>query len=229
MDNINNTQAPEPKENNKKIIIIASIAIAVLVALFVILGVSLGWFGGKGASKDDSKKGQIPATINIEETKGSEAKTKKIDISVRDVKFGDKIKKVKKFEKTQEDTLASPSQASTKDGYTYLTYTFSPKAKFFGVKPTKAPSGALLQYVFKDKKLFDIRIQFGDLKKSEIDKLSKNLRDKYGKPTFTIKYSNDSWRDTWRTAAKNPDKQTILALNYSPQGGTVISYESVGR
>ena len=86
------------------------------------------------------------------------------------------------------------------------------------------PNGILLS-----KKLFDIRIQFGDLKKSEIDKLSKNLRDKYGKPTFTIKYSNDSWRDTWRTAAKNPDKQTILALNYSPQGGTVISYESVGR
>ena len=49
MDNINNTQAPEPKENNKKIIIIASIAIAVLVALFVILGLSLGWFVGKGS------------------------------------------------------------------------------------------------------------------------------------------------------------------------------------
>ncbi len=229
MDNINNTQAPEPKESNKQLIIIASVVIAILVAAFVILGISLGWFGGKGASKDDSKKGQIPATINVEETKGNEGKTKKLNISVRDVKFGDKIKKVKKFEKTQEDTLDNPSQATTKDGYTYLTYTYSPKAKFFGVKPAKAPSGALLQYVFKDKKLFDIRIQFGDIKKAEQDKLSKKLRNKYGKPTFTIKYSNDSWRDSWRTAAKKTDKQTILALNYSPQGGTVLSYESVGR
>lgn len=229
MDNVNNTQTPEPKESNKKIIIIASVAIAVLVAAFVILGVSFGWFGGKGASKDDSKKGQIPATINVVETKGAENKTKKLNISVRDVKFGDKIKKVKAFEKKQDDTLNSPSQASTKDGYTYLTYTYSPKAKFFGVKPAKSPAGSLLQYVFKNKKLFDIRIQFGDIKKADIDKLSKTLRDKYGKPTFTIKYSNDSWRDTWRTAAKNVDKETILALNYSPYGGTVLSYESVGR
>ncbi|MBP5772626.1 MAG: hypothetical protein J6W35_00910 [Eubacterium sp.] len=229
MDNNNNTQAPEPKENNKPIIIIASVVIAAVVIAFVVLGLTLGWFGGKGASKKDTKEGQIPATINVVETKGVEGKTTKVKISVRDVKFGDKVKKVKKFEKTQEDTLDNPSEASTKDGYTYLTYTYSPKAKFFGVKPSKAPSGALLQYVFKKKKLFDIRIQFGDIKKAEQEKLSKNLRDKYGKPTFTIKYSNDSWRDSWRTAAKDPKKQTILALNYSPHGGTVLSYESVGR
>ena len=135
MDNINNTQAPEPKESNKKIIIIASIAIAVLVALFVILGLSLGWFGGKGSSNDGGKKGQIPATINVVETKGSEGATKKVKIKVRDVKFGDKLKAVKAFEKKQEDTLATPSEASTKDGYTYLTYQFSPKAEFFGIKP----------------------------------------------------------------------------------------------
>ena len=83
MDKNNNTQAPEPKESNKKIIIIASIAIAALVALFVILGLSLGWFGGKGSSNDGGKKGQIPATINVVETKGSEGATKKVKITTR--------------------------------------------------------------------------------------------------------------------------------------------------
>ncbi|HAR91556.1 MAG TPA: hypothetical protein DCR28_00420 [Eubacterium sp.] len=229
MDNINNTQAPEPKESNKKIIIIASIAIAVLVALFVILGLSLGWFGGKGSSNDDGKKGQIPATINVVETKGSEGATKKVKIKVRDVKFGDKLKAVKAFEKKQEDTLASPSEASTKDGYTYLTYQFSPKAEFFGIKPSTKNGSALLQYVFKKKKLFDIRIQFGDISKKQLTKLQKKLTDKYGKPTFSSEWSNDSWKDAWRTASKDPKKQTLLELNYSPQGGTVISYQSVDR
>lgn len=229
MNNINNTQAPEPKKNNKTLIpIIAGAVAVVLIAVVVIVAIVLS--GKKGSSKDDAaKKGQIPATINVENKTGSETKTKKIKISVRDVKFGDKIKEIKKFEKKQEDTLSNPSQASTKDGYTYLTYTFSPKAKFFGVKPAAATSGALLQYVFKDKKMFDIRIQLGDIKKAAQKKVSKYLKKKYGKPTFSISYSNDSWQDSWRTYAKKSDKQTILQLNYSPYSGTVVSYESVGR
>ena len=123
MDNVNNTQAPEPKESNKKIIIISTVVIVALVAAFVIVGLSLGWFGNKTAEKKNS--GTIPPQISVLETKGSEDATKKIDISVRDVKFGDTIKKIKAFEKKQEDTMGHPSEATVKkDGITYLTYNF---------------------------------------------------------------------------------------------------------
>ena len=228
MDNINNTQPTEPKENNKKLVIISSIVILALVAVFVIVGVTLGWFGGK---KTSEKKATTAApTISVLESKGSETKTKKIKIKVRDVKFGDSVKKVKKYEKKQEDTQDNPSQASSKDGYTYVTYLFTPKkAEFFGVEPAKSASGALLQYVFKDKKLFDIRIQFGDVSKKDQVKLKKNLIAKFGKPTFSMKYSNKATRDSWRTAAKNPNNQTVLSLNYSPTSGEVVDYMSVKR
>ena len=232
MDNINNTQPnnnAEPKENNKLLIIIASIAIAVFVALFVILGLFVfNWFGGKESAQKNTP-GQA-ATIKVVNTKGNEQDTRKIKINVRDVKFGTKIKQVKKYENKQKDTLSNPSQASTKDGYTYLTYNYDPKtAKFFGVKPADARTGALLQYVFKDKKVFDIRIQLGAISDKDRAKLKKNIIKKYSKPTYSIKYSNDSTRDTWRTSAKKLDGQTILSLNYSPNSGTIIDYESFKR
>ena len=227
MDNIN-TQAPEPKENNKKLIIISSVVIAALVAVFVILGLSLNWFGGKSAS--EKKTTQQVQTIAVVKTKGSEADTVKTKISVRDVKFGDSVKKVKKFEKTQKDTLNNPSEASSKDGYTYVTYLFNPKtAEFYGVKPADATTGSMLQYVFKDKKLFNVRIQYGSIKAKDRSKIKKALSKKYGKPTYSIEYSNKSTKDNWKTAAKNIDKQTLLSLNYSPNSGVIVSYESFKR
>ena len=230
-NNMNNMQTPEPKKKNNSILIpiIAGAVAVFLIAVVVILAIIFGVKKDSAQNATSLKKGQIPATIEVVKSNGSESKTTKAKISVRDVKFGDKIKSVKKFEKTQEDTLDNPSQASTKDGYTYLTYTYSTKAKFFGVKPANPNAGSLLQYVFKDKKLFDIRIQLGDLKKADLKKVSKYLNKKYGKPTHSITYSNKSWQDSWRTYAKNPEKQTLLQLNYSPYGGTVVSYESVKR
>ena len=226
MDNMNNTQ---PKENNKMIVIIASIAIAVFVAAFVVLGLFVfNWFGTNKSSKD-ANTNQAP-TIVIKQTKGSEAKTKKLDINIRDIKFGTSIKKIKKYEKKQKDTIDNPSEASTKDGYTYLTYMYKPgKAKFFGVEPSDAKTGALLQYVFKDKKVFDLRIQFGDISKKDRAKIEKNLIKKYGKPTYFIKYSNGSTRSNWKTSAKKLENQTILSLNYSPNSGTTVDYESFKR
>lgn len=230
MDN-KNIQNPEPKENNKPIIVIASIAIVLLVGVFVLLGLSFGWFNGK---KSDSAKtttvqpGQIAPNIKVLETKGSEDATKKIKISVRDVKFGDTIKKVKAFEKTQEDTLNHPSEAKVKkDGITYLTYIFSPKAEFYGVKPGK--QGALLQYVFKDKRLFDMHVQFGDISKKDQKKIRTALKNKYGKPTFYEKKEGDIWRELWRSSNKDINKQTNLRLSYSPASGMIVSYESIGR
>ncbi len=228
MDNMNNTQTSEPKENNKKLIIISSIVIVALIAVFVVLGFSLNWFGGKkDASKTEDK---TAPTIAVLETKGAESKTTKVKIKVRDVKFGDKVKEVKKFEKKQDDTLDGPSEASTKDGYTYLTYNFNTKnAKFYGVKPKDAASAGLLQYVFKKKKLFDIRIQFGDISPKERAKVEKTVKKKFGKPTFFMKYSDKSYFYRWRTDEKDPDKQTILSLNYAPNSGMSIDYQSVKR
>lgn len=227
MDNMNNTQTQEPKENNKKLIIIASIAIVVLVAAFVIVGISLNWFGGKKAS---DKQAKTAPTIKVLETKGSEAKTTKAKISVRDVKFGEKLKDVKKFEDGQKDTLKTPSEAKTKDGYTYLTYQFDPeKAEFYGVKTAPSTSGSLLQYVFYKKKLFDIRVQYGDIGSKDKAKAKKNIISKYGKPTFSITYSNDSTKDSWRTDAKTPDKQTVFSFNYSPNSGVIIDHMSASR
>ncbi len=227
MDNINNTQTPEPKENNKKIIIIAAIAIVVLIAAFVVLGITLKWFGG---NKSDSKTSVTAPTISVVETKGSEGKTAKIKVSVRDVKFGDTIKEVKKFEKKQDDTLDGLSEGSTKDGYTYLTYQFNTKnAKIFGVKPAESTKGSLLQYVFYKKKLFDIRLQYGDIGSKKQAKVKKAMIKKYGKPTHSIVYSNKSAKDNWRTYAKDPAKQAVLSFNYSPNSGVIIDYMSVSR
>lgn len=229
MDNTNNTQVTEPKENNKKLIIISTIAIVVFVALFVVLGLFVfHWFGGnKTAEKATNKQA---ATIAIVKTKGNEAASKKLKINVRDIKFGTSIKDIKKFEDKQNDTIANPSEASTKDGYTYLTYLFNPKkAKFYGVKPADSKTGALLQYVFKKKKVFDVRIQLGSISKEDRDKIEKTLIKKYGKPTYSIEYSNKATRMSWKTSAKSLDKQTLLTLNYSPNSGTIISYESFKR
>ena len=227
MENTNNTQ---PKENNKLLIIIATAAIVVFVALFVVLGLFVfNWFGGSKTTQNASTNNQAP-TIVIKDSKGSDSDTKKLKINIRDVKFGTSLKKVKKYEKARKDTLDNPSEASTKDGYTYLTYMYTPNmAKFFGVKPAESKTGALLQYVFKDKKVFDIRIQFGDISKKDRAKIKKDLVKKYGKPTYSIKYSNGSTRDNWKTSAKSVDKQTILSLNYSPNSGTIVDYESFGR
>lgn len=232
MDNMN-TQQPVNKENNKLIIIIAACVIAALVAVFVIVGVSSGWFGVKNGNNkvaESTKSGQIPKEIKVVKTTGSDSATKKLDVSIRDIKFGSSIKKVKAFEKKQDDTINSASQSDeTKDGYTYLTYTFTDKAKIFGVRTADSQHGSLLQYVFKDKKLFDIRIQYGDIKAASQKKVRKALKDKYGKPTSYIKYSNGSFRDSWRTSAKKVDNETILAYNYSPEMGVVVTHEKVGR
>ena len=227
MDNINNTQEPEVKENNKKLIIISSIAIVALVAVFVILGLSLNWFGSK---KDDTKATSAVPVVKVVKTKGSDGDTRKMKISIRDVKFGDSLKKVKKFEKSQKDTQDNPSEATSKDGYTYLTYLFAPKkAKFFGVSPAPSNTGSLLQYVFKDKKLFDIRVQYGDIGSKDLAKIKDNITKKYGKPTYSIKYSNKSTKDNWRTANKEVSKQTILSLNYSPSSNVIVDYETLSR
>lgn len=228
MDNTNNVQTPEPKENNKKLIIISSVLIVALVAVFVVLGLSLNWFGG---NKDSAKKTTaVVPTIKVVDTKGSEGKTTKIKVKIRDVKFGDSVKKVKKYEKSQKDTQNKPSEASSNDGYTYVTYTFNPKkAEFFGVKPAPAASGSLLQYVFKDKKLFDIRIQYGDIGSKERTKIKNAMVKQYGKPTYSLKYSNKSTKDDWRTAAKDPSKQTVLSLNYSPNSSVIVDYISMDR
>lgn len=229
MDNMNNVQEPKSKENNKMLIIVSSAILVVVVAIFVGLGFTFGWFGGSNKQSAEKKTSPAP-TIKVVKTKGAEGKTTKVKISVRDVKFGDKIKEIKRFEKTQKDTLDNPTEASTKDGYTYLTYLFNTKnAEFYGVKPTDSTRGSLLQYVFYKKKLFDIRLQYGDISSKDRDKIQKNVNKKYGKPTYGVVYSNKSTRDMWRTYAKNPSKQTILSLNYSPNSGMIVDYESVTR
>ncbi len=222
----NNTQTPEVKDNNKKLVIIASVVIVALIAIFVIAGFSLNWFGG--SSKKDGDKPTV-AAIKVVKTNGSDTATTKTKIKIRKPKFGDSVKKVKKYEKKQKDTKKPSSDASSSDGYTYVTYQYTPKAEFYGVKPADASTGSLLQYVFKDKKLFDVRIQFGKISDSDRTKLLNTLTKKFGKPTYSLKYSDGSTRDTWRTAATKKDAETVLALNYSPNSGVIISYETLKR
>ena len=176
MEENKNTQVPEKKESNLKLIIIASAALVALVAVFVILGFTFNWFGTK---KDGSKETTTPPPVSIVSSKGDEVKTKNIKVSLRDVPFGASIKKVKKYEKGQPDTQNNPSPAKSNDGYAYLTYTYTPKAKFFTVKPGTIQDGSLLQYVFKDNKLFDVRMQFGSLSDKEKAAIKKELIKKY--------------------------------------------------
>ncbi len=222
----NNTQKPEVNEKSKKTILVASVIIVALVAVIVIAGFSFNWFGG---SSQKSENRPTVVAIKVVKTDGSETATTKTKIKIRKPKFGESIKKVKKFEKKQKDTKKPSSDASSNDGYTYVTYQYTPNAEFYGVKPADASTGSLLQYVFKDKKLFDIRIQLGKISNADRTKLFDALTKKFGKPTYSLEYSNGSTRDTWRTASTNNEDQTILSLNYSPDSGVILSYETLKR
>ena len=183
----------------------AIIALAILVfAIFSISSCS------RSSSDSETTVKATPAPIRVVKENGSQDALTKSKIELRMSKFGTKISKIKAFEKKQKDTLDSPNEATSKDGYTYLMYNFDTnKIKpMFDVKPGSSSDGSMLTYVFYKKHLTEVRYQYGKSDPSSFAKLTSAITKKYGKETYSRDYSNNDRDLWWKTK-----KATLRALS----------------
>lgn len=139
------------------------------------------------------------------------------EIKVRDVDFANDIKKIKKFEAKRKDTIGEPSVATSEDGYTYLTYTFNQTNRpvIFG-EQVADDVNAMLVYVFHNKKLSELRIQYGNIGHDAFNNIKANISSSFGNATYSRSYSNGTEEFWWKS------KDTTLDLLY--QDGGVFAY-----
>ncbi len=217
----------EVKNNNSKktTAIVVGIVIAAIVAILIVLAIAFNWFG----KKDGNQTQTTPAPVIVTEFSGTGNDYKDIKIKIRDIKLGSSIKEVKKFEDKQKDTAGNPTEANSADNYTYLNYQLTPDATVFGIKPTTKNSLAFVQHSFYKKKLFSTRYQLGKLSKKDEKKVLKALKKKYGKPTYSSKYSNNGYKYLWKTKSKKQKTGYALTMIYDPTSGVSVTYESEKR
>lgn len=193
------------KEKNKNLIYgIGLTAILIVIILVIIIA--------KSCSKSDGGNGAevttIP-TIKVVQESGNQEETIKAKLTFRDVKFGTSIKKIKDLEKKQDDTSDKPSQADSKDGYTYLNYSFNTEKSpmFWGSEVGAADTGAMISYVFFQKKLIEVRLQYGKIGQDKYQSIVSSISSKFGNATYSRSYSNGSQDTWWKTS-----KHTMEAL-----------------
>lgn len=189
---------------------------ALAITLLVVL--AAGMLVGCGCSKTADKESKKPLNIKVVKEEGDKAKIIKANLNVRDAKLGSSIKKIKKYEDKQKDTADKPNESSSQDGYTYVIYSFDSKnaKECFGVKPGEASSGAMLTYVFFDKKLTELRLQYGKVGLEGYNKIIESLTSTFGAPTYSNTFSNDAKSSEWNTA------KTQIQVVY--QDGSVTLY-----
>lgn len=80
-----------------------------------------------------------------------------------------------------------------------------------------APSdpNALLQYVFFNDKLLEIRIQYGSLGETSYETILSDITKKYGDATYSREYSNGNKESWWKT------KSITLTAYYQNEGVSV--------
>lgn len=80
-----------------------------------------------------------------------------------------------------------------------------------------APSdpNALLQYVFFNDKLLEIRIQYGSLGETSYETILSDITKKYGGATYSREYSNGNKESWWKT------KSITLTAYYQNEGVSV--------
>lgn len=195
--------------NKKNLTYIIGFSLIIVAIIIIIIAVK----NHKSNNTNDTAATTV-APISVVKESGNQDETIKGKLEFRDVKFGTSIKKIKAYEEKQDDTLGEPSQAESEDGYTYLNYSFNKDKvpSFWGAQVGSAETGAMLTYVFYNKKLIEVRLQYGSIGTSNYAGIVSSITAKFGNATYSRAYSNGSEDTWWKT-----DKYTMQALSQDDQ------------
>lgn len=213
--NKNTNQKQKNTKSSAPYIIIASLCI-IVVFVVIIFALKFG-DSNKSAPSNQTAESQTAKTISVVAESGAQDGTCNAKItSERKIKFSDSYKEIKKYEDKQYDTVDGDYKKST-DGYGYLTYKFdiANTASFFGMSVAPSDPNALLQYVFYNDKLLEIRIQYGSLGETSYETILSDITKKYGDATYSREYSNGNKESWWKT------KSITLTAYYQNEGVSV--------
>ena len=216
MSNPNSTTKNQNSKNHNTlyIIIFSLLIIAAILIVFLIKSNS------KDTPKTNTQSESVSATAGsisiVSESGAQDAVINSKITNARDVKFSKSHTAVEKYEKSQNDTLEGDYSEAT-DGYSYLTYKFDTAnvASFFGTSVSPSDVNSLLQYVFYNDKLIEIRIQYGSLGENAYNSIVSEITDQYGEATYYRTYSNDNKETWWKT------KSVTLTAYYQNDGVSV--------
>lgn len=216
MSNPNSTTKNQNSKNHNTlyIIIFSLLIIAAILIVFLIKSNS------KDTPKTNTQSESVSATAGsisiVSESGAQDAVINSKITNARDVKFSKSHTAVEKYEKSQNDTLEGDYSEAT-DGYSYLTYKFDTAnvASFFGTSVSPSDVNSLLQYVFYNDKLIEIRIQYGSLGENAYNSIVSEITEQYGGATYSRTYSNDNKETWWKT------KSVTLTAYYQNDGVSV--------
>ena len=122
------------------------------------------------------------------------------------------MNQVKKFESKRSITLDNPSEASADssdkgDTYTYLTYKFNGEKSpaVLGIPVNTDSNTCMLVYVFKNKELTEIRVQYGEVGMDQYNNMINTLTNTYGQASFSRSWSDGSKESWWKSKAYTLD------------------------
>lgn len=205
------------KQIDKNIIYIGVFTIAIIVVIIAIFAMNSS-NNNNTVTNVNNVNNQVTTKLTIVSENGNQEETIKKAIKLRKIDFSKTIEEIKAFEKKQKDTLDNPSEATSEDGYTYLSYSFSPEnpATFFGVQVAASDANAMLTYVFHNDLLIEVRIQYGNVGSTVYNTIVAANNTTYGNATYSRSYSNGTQQSWWKT--KN------LTLDVICQNNSVIAY-----
>lgn len=205
------------KQIDKNIIYIGVFTIAIIVVIIAIFAMKSS-NGNSSTNTANNVNTQATTKLTIVSENGNQDETIKKDINIRKVDFSKTIDEVKAFEKKRKDTLDNPSEATSEDGYTYLSYSFNPEkpATFFGVQVSVSDINAMLTYVFHNDLLIEVRIQYGNVGSTVYNNIVTANNATYGNATYSRSYSNGTQQSWWKTKD--------VTLDVICQNQSVIAY-----
>lgn len=199
-----------------------------IMSKFIILAimlVSIFSFAGCGSSsgnKSQETRLETPIPVSKVSSSGSVEKVASGNVkikNIRKVKFNTKHKSIAKYEQKNKDTEnENYNVASDNSGYSYLSYSFNKEnaPTFYGVKVVPTDVNAILQYTFKDDKLKETLIQYGNISKDAYTNIVNNIKSTYKNPTYTSELSNGQVENWWKT------KDVTLRAVYQQTGVSVF-------
>jgi hypothetical protein len=205
----------QPTDKNK--IYIGVFSIILILVIILILAIK-GCFNSSTDTNSNTTAVATAEAVSVVSEEGDQSETLSANIQLRDVDFSKKIKAIKKYEAKQDGTEGEPTIATSADGYTYLTYSFSSDnaPAFFGTQVLPDDVGAMLVYVFHNKSLIELRVQYGNIGKDGYTNIVSTINSTYGDATYSRAYSNGTEESWWKT------DDVVLDVIYQDSG--VIAY-----
>lgn len=201
---MSNTNTKNPTDKNK--LYIGIFTIIIIIAIIIVAATKGCSSSGTNTNTGSSATNAAAKSISVASEQGDQNATLDANIKIRNVKFSKKMKAIKKYESKQKDTDGEPSVAESNDGYTYLTYKYSADnaPTFFGTQVLPTDINSMLVYVFHNKQLIEVRIQYGNIGKDAYNNIVANINSTYGNATYSRSYSNGTEESWWKT-----DKTTL--------------------